>query len=444
MRPLVIIGNGIAGTTVARQVRKRADRPVMVISAEAPYFFSRTALMYYYMGQLTREALKPYEDHFWPKNRIELRQAQVTSLRPENRQLLLHDGTVIHYDQLVIATGSVPRPHPVLSFGIKGVQGFYHWQDVEQLIRLTPRIRQAVVVGGGLIGIELAEMLRAKDIGVTMIVKDAHYWGSILPPEEAALVHDQLRRHGVAVRYQTQVVRVETDANGHLSAVCTDSGETIGCQWAGVAIGVEPAIDFLRGSGISLRRGVLVNAFLETNLQDIYAAGDCAQFEPALPGRAQVEQVWYTGRMQGEVLARTLTGERTAYRPGPWFNSAKFFQLEYQVYGQVPAQDTADIESFVWQDPRQARLLRIAFRRDNGQVTGMHAMGIRYRHVVCEDWLKKGLHLSEVVAALPQANFDGEFGRRPEGDIQAAFRSRFPGLPLSESLPIKRWFEFWK
>ena len=106
MARIVIIGNGISGITAARHIRKRSDERITVISGESEHFFSRTALMYVYMGHMRHGHIKPYEDHFWAKNRIELKYAWAKSIDSARRQLRLSDGSVIAYGALVIATGS--------------------------------------------------------------------------------------------------------------------------------------------------------------------------------------------------------------------------------------------------------------------------------------------------------------------------------------------------
>src|SRR5210317_1030687 len=106
--PIIIIGNGIAGITTARHIRKRSDIPILIISKESRYFFSRTALMYVYMGHLKWEHTQPYEHHFWKKNRLDLCQETVTNIDPQAKTLELSNGSILSYTSLVLATGSLP------------------------------------------------------------------------------------------------------------------------------------------------------------------------------------------------------------------------------------------------------------------------------------------------------------------------------------------------
>ena len=155
MKHVVIIGNGIAGTTAARHIRKRSDDKITIISGETDHFFSRTALMYIYMGHMRYEHTKPYEDWFWAKNRLELKKGWVRSIDFQSKTLEL-DQEVLNYDSLILATGSKPNKFGWPGQDLKGVQGLYSFQDLELMEKNTQSIKEAVVVGGGLIGIEMA------------------------------------------------------------------------------------------------------------------------------------------------------------------------------------------------------------------------------------------------------------------------------------------------
>src|SRR5882762_3667308 len=169
---IVIIGNGIAGITTARNVRKLSDHEITVISSESKHFFSRTALMYVYMGHMKYEHIKPYEDWFWEKNRINLVFDHVENIVFENKECWLSSGKNISYDKLVIASGSKPNTIGINFSKIKGAQGLYSLQDLQLLEENSKNIKRAVIVGGGLIGVEMAEMLHTRNIPVTFLVME--------------------------------------------------------------------------------------------------------------------------------------------------------------------------------------------------------------------------------------------------------------------------------
>ncbi|QIL74447.1 NAD(P)/FAD-dependent oxidoreductase [Hymenobacter sp. HDW8] len=420
---LVIIGNGITGVTAAQTVRRlQPAARITLVSDESEHHYSRTALMYVYMGHLRYQDIKPYEDWFWKENRLELAHATATALDADQRQVQLSNGQSLTYDKLLLATGSVSRRAGWPGQNLLGVQGLYGLPDLAQMERNTHGISRGVVVGGGLIGVELAEMLHTRRIAATVLVRDQHYWGSVLPPEEAELVDQQFRQHDVDVRYRTELREILGDASGRVRAIVTSQGEEIECQWVGLGIGVAPNLSLAQRSALETDRGILVDELLQTNLPDVYAAGDCAQHRQPGAGEVPIEQLWYTGRMQGETVAHTICGRPTPYRRGVWFNSAKFFNLEYQTYGQVPARLPDGIESFYWQHPTANCALRINFApQANDAVLGFNAMGLRLRQAVCENWIKTKTPIQTVIGQLKTANFDPEFYRRHESAIQRQF-----------------------
>ena len=424
--PLIIVGNGIAGTTLARQVRKKSTRPILLISEEHPYFFSRTALMYVYMGHLTFEHTQPYESHFWKKNNITLLQERVTGFDPQKKEVFLAKGETLAYGDLVWAVGSRPNRFGWPGEQARRVQGLYHKQDLDQLEAWSPEIKEAVIVGGGLIGIELAEMLHSRGKKVCFLVRENSFWKSVLPTEDAALLNQHILQHGIDLRLNTELERIETDEKGNAMGVVTSKGERIQCQYVGLTAGVHPNIDFLKDSTLNCNRGILVNRFLETNLPNVYAIGDCAEQKEPVAGRRSIEAVWYTGRMMGETLAQTLCETKTAYQPGPWFNSAKFFDIEYQTYGQVISTPKPDEENqWFWQHPQKNILLRWAFHPETHRLMGINSFGIRIRHEVMHDWLLSDTTVETALENFPATTFDPEFTKNYQPEIQAAFQHQF-------------------
>src|SRR5687768_11154917 len=142
MKHIVIIGNGISGVTAARHIRKHSDHTITIISSETEHFFSRTALMYIYMGHLKYENTKPYEDWFWKKNRIELVKDHVQKIETPQKKLRLASGRQLAYDTLIIATGSRSNKPAWPGQDLKGVQGLYSYQDLQLMESNTKNIAQ--------------------------------------------------------------------------------------------------------------------------------------------------------------------------------------------------------------------------------------------------------------------------------------------------------------
>ncbi len=428
MEHIVILGNGISGVTLARHIRKLSDKKITIISAETEFFFSRTALMYVYMGHMKFEHIQPYEKNFWTKNRIELKKGYVSTIKPENKTLIFSDGESFTYDKLILAVGSKPNKFGWPGQDLIGVQGLYSKQDLDTLEINAPNnkvCKRAVIVGGGLIGIELAEMLRSRNIPVTFLVRESSFWNGVLPKGESEMLNRHIKSHHIDLRLSTNLREIKSDDKGQVqSVILEETGEEIFCNVVGLTPGVSPNIDFLKDSGIELSRGIKVNRFLETNIPDIYAIGDCAEQREAIGNRRSIEAVWYTGRMMGETLAQTICGNKIAYQPGHWFNSAKFLDIEYQTYGWVFATPKENNQHFHWKHEDDTKCITIEYHKSTNIFIGVNTFGIRMRHEVFDKWLTEKRDMDYVMNHLEDANFEPEFFKTYEKEIISAYNKQ--------------------
>lgn len=432
-RTIVIIGNGVTGITAARHIRKRsANARILVVSGETDHHFSRTALMYIFMGDLTYEDTKPYADDFWRKNRIDLKRDWVKEIDPASQEIIFDDDTRQEYDELILATGSKSNKFGWPGQDLEGVQGLYSYQDLENMEQLSADTRHAVIVGGGLIGVEVAEMLLTRGISITFLVREKNFWDIVLPKGEAKMINREIRRHRhIDLRLETELEEILADENGRARAVKTKDGKNIDCQMVFLTVGVSPNIEFVKASSIECDRGILIDDHFRTSAPHVWAGGDCAQHREPPAGRRPLEQVWYTGKMHGEHIAANLCDDERPYLPGVWFNSAKFLDIEYQTYGVVMPQPKENEEDFYWESPAGNHSLRLRFDRESSVVTGVNVFGLRHRHAVWEHWIERGHRASDVMSNLGAANFDPEFYQQYEEEITASFNGRFPLLHTS-------------
>ena len=257
---IVIIGNGIAGITTARHVRKHSDHDITVISSETDFFWSRTALMYIFMGHMKFDHTKPYEDWFWKKNRINLMRKYVTAIQPDQKTISFAEGGDLKYDKLVLATGSRSNRYGWPGQDLAGVQGMVSYQDLLSMEQYARDTKRAVVVGGGLIGIEMAEMFHSRHIPVTFLVREDSFWNRVMPPEESAMINRAIRRHGIDLRLQSELKEILPDDNGRVRAVVTSEGEEIACEFVGLTAGVSPNISLADSAGVETGRGFVLHS----------------------------------------------------------------------------------------------------------------------------------------------------------------------------------------
>ncbi len=406
----VIVGNGVAGITAAFTIRSRDEKAaVIVISDESDYFFSRTALMYAFLDKMSRRDLEPHERGLYDDLGIQRVRGRVSDLDANNRTLTLAEGRTIVYDRLLLATGSLPnRPDwEGLDDVRDGIVHFVRLQDLDNCERLTRRGEKAVVVGGGLIGVELVECLNHHGMDVTFLVREPWYWPAALGEPEGRMVAAHIREHGVHVEESEAVERVESDSGGRASAVVCKSGKRFECALLGIAIGVHPAVEWLSrvSTPPAIRKGIMVQTDFRASLPDVWAAGDCADIQftnkPAL-----VEQIWYSAKRQGELAGRSMLGDAVQYSPPVFYNSAKFFDIEYTTVGSFGA---AGSQEHFTRLPGKAVTVRIAETGD--AVCGFNMLGSRWDHTILERWIAERRPLEYVLERLQHAQFDVEFGR---------------------------------
>ena len=229
-----------------------------------------------------------------------------------------------------------------------------------------------------------------------------------------------IREQGLDLKLNTSLVEIEDNGKGKVCAVRTDPEERIECQMVGLTAGVSPNIELVKDSPIETGRGVLVSEQLQTNIPNIYSAGDCAEIKTD-GERNLIQQVWYTGKRQGKLAGEVMAGETSSYTPGIWYNSAKFLDLEYQVYGQVNLKIPGEKNLF-WEHANHKHAIRVVYT-DEG-VIGMNLMGLRYRHEVCESWIADKRSVNDVLDNLSEANFDPEFFQTHEAEIVPALREQ--------------------
>lgn len=417
----VIIGNGVAGITAAMTLRQRdAECQITIISGESDYFFSRTALMYCYMDRMERRETEPYERKVYARQNIERVRDWVSDCDADSRHVILRSGRSLHYDRLLLATGSAPNEvrWKGLDSVRDGVVAFVTLDDLDRCERLTPSTREAVVVGGGLIGVELAECLAHHRKRVTFLVREPWYWPAALAAEEAEIVSGHIRGHGVDVRLNETISEVAAGADGRVCAVKTEAGTEFPCQMLGVCVGVHPAVDWLRSvkSPPQLGRGIRISLDFSTSLPNVWAAGDCAEFERS--GKPVIEQLWYTARRQGEMAALSMLGDSVAYDPALFYNSAMFFDIEYTTVGAVNDAPPG-ARSFFFRIPGAEASVRVV--EHGGAVAGFNTLGSRWNHNLFERWIRERRPMDYALERLADAQFDPEFSRMSLHGITAAY-----------------------
>lgn len=404
----VIVGNGVAGINATGVIRRRDDSAeITIISSESDHFFARTALMYVQCGQMSEEDIRPFGSDHYEQMRFNRVRGRVTTLNADDQSLKLEDGRNVDYDSLLIASGSVPRMADWPGQDLDGVGNFVTWQNLEWMREKAAISERAVIVGGGLIGVEVAEVLLKAGLEVTMVIREDWYWPIALDRREGEMIQQHMERHGCKLLLKTECQEV-VGSGGKVVGLKTNHGDVIDCDMVVFTIGVVPQTNWLRDSGLELGNsgGIVVDDQLKTNLPDIWAAGDCASVV-WFNGVRRPEQLWYTSRDQGLIAGANMCGSEKVYRRGILYNSAKFFDVEYTTAGLVNFNLDGE-QNWYHREPGTCYSMRITYLPDN-RVVGFNMLGRRWDHRVLTCWVDEKRSLGWVLRHLGEALFDEEF-----------------------------------
>jgi NAD(P)H-nitrite reductase large subunit len=246
---------------------------------------------------------------------------------------------MLPYDALLIATGAraVPAPFPGGDLdGVVYLDTLDNTLDIVQRAKRAQSARSAVIVGGGITALELAEGLAHHGVETHYLVRKHNLWSALLNDNESHLVERQIQHHGVRIHYGHEIAEIAGE-RGKVAAVRTTQGEVIPCQIVGVAIGVRPNLALTKDTPLNVDRGILTDEYLQTNVPGVFAAGDCAQIFDVWSGEHRVDSLWPTAVTSGRAAAQNMLGLKHPYHKGVPFNAALLFGLHLTAIGQVAA-----------------------------------------------------------------------------------------------------------
>lgn len=338
--PIVIIGGGRAAASLIDAYREEGgDALITVISADEQPPYNRPPLS---KGVIRREmeALETlvHDALVYDDLAVELRLGTtVDSVDLGTHTVCVGGGETIPYGTLVIASGARPRQLAVPGADLPAVHTFRTLADAVTVGEAASDARKALVVGGSFIGAEVAASLRMVGLEVTIV----ELGDRLVPALASQELSDQIRElyieHGIEVALGEQVE--EFQANGRmLTGARTASGRTIEAFLAVVGVGVEPNVDFLKGSGLELVDGIVVDDHFRSSVADVYAIGDVARFDDVLAGRSRRIEHWSNADSQGAHLGRNLAGGRKAYQEVSAFFT-KMFDVQLQLLGDTEGVD---------------------------------------------------------------------------------------------------------
>ena len=312
----VIIGGVAAGTkTAAKLKRENPDAEVVLYTKGNDISYAGCGLPYYVGGSIESrdEIIVNTPEKFMKLTGVTVYTgSEAEKVLPESKTVIVN-GSSVSYDKLILAVGANPIIPPVDGVNLPGVFTVRTPDDSINMRNYLPNAKKAVVVGGGFIGLEMADNLMAQGLSVTVIDMADQLLPNILDADMSDFLRRKLQERNLRILTGTALNAI--NGSGKVESISTSAG-TIPADMVVLSVGIRPATKFIEGTGIETERGLIITDYFgKTNLEDIYAVGDCAMVENRITGRRQWSAMGSTANIAGRALALSLSGEKTAY-PG--------------------------------------------------------------------------------------------------------------------------------
>jgi nitrite reductase (NADH) large subunit len=356
---LVVVGNGMAGMRALEECLARApDRyEITVIGAEPHPNYNRILLSSVLAGDKTLDEIVINGPRWYAERGVRLMLGtRAVAIDRTARRVVLDDGNSVPYNKLLLATGSKPMAPPIPGLSLPNVRAFRDIADVEAMIKAAKTERRAVVIGGGLLGLEAAWGLKRRGMAVTLVHLMPTLMERQLDAAAAALLQRDLDARGIT--FFTNAQTDEISGTERAEAVVLADGRRIAADVVVLAVGIRPNIDLASGAKLDVNRGILVGDDMATGDPDIYAVGECIEHNGLVFGL--VAPIWDQARVCGARLAGDVGA---VYVPPPAFTSLKITGVDVFSVGALAAADDAD-EELTLHDAKRGLYKKVILRED--------------------------------------------------------------------------------
>jgi NADPH-dependent 2,4-dienoyl-CoA reductase/sulfur reductase-like enzyme/nitrite reductase/ring-hydroxylating ferredoxin subunit len=340
---IVIVGGGAAGFAAAEMLRRQDYRgSIVMLSQDAVAPVDRPNLSKDYLaGSAPEDWLPLRPDDFYAGANIDLRlNTEVTSIDTKTRRVVLAGGEAVAYDRLLLATGAEPVRLPIPGADQPHVHVLRSLADSRAIIGLAGGARRAIVIGASFIGLEAAAALRARDVEVHVVGLEQRPMERVLGPQMGDFVRSLHEEHGVIFHLGDTVTAIDG------KRATLKSGGVLEADVVVVGVGVRPRLALAEKAGLAVDRGVTVNAYLETSVPGVYAAGDIARWPDPHTGENIRVEHWVVAERQGQTAARNMLGQREVFDAVPFFWS-QHYDVPINYVGHAEKWDQIEVDGSI-------------------------------------------------------------------------------------------------
>ena len=365
MKKYLILGNGVAGTTAAENIRQNdGTGEITIVTDEDIPFYYRIRLPDYLGGMVAESELVAKKEAWYDEKKISLQlSSRVSAADSGRKHVITADGLTYAYDSLLLANGSHPFVPPIKGSNIKGVFALHTIRDVRQISQAAEKIRNVVLIGGGLLGLETANALHKLEKNVTVVEFFPRLLPRQLDNEGAARLQHFFESKGFSFRLGTTTKEITGDDS--VEQVLLEHGEILPAQMVIISAGVRPNLELAKMLGLKTDKGVIVDQFMRTSQPDIYAAGDVIEFEDRTYG------IWPAAMEQGKIAGINISGGKTAYNGTTLSNILKVAGIDLASAGEIDEEKKFESKIVASDDTYKKVVI------NNGKVIGCIMLGDR-------------------------------------------------------------------
>ncbi|TNF56128.1 NAD(P)/FAD-dependent oxidoreductase [bacterium] len=352
----VIIGNGVAGTTAASNIRKLdSSGEITILTDEALPFYSRIRLIDYLAGEINEKGLVINKDDWYEKHNINLLlKTPVSEIDKDKKQVITVSGERLEYDRLLIATGGFSFIPPIAGAEKKGVFTLRTLKDAQELIQYAGEKKNVLLIGGGVLGLEAGNSLRKRRHRITVV----EFFPRLLPrqmdPDGAEVLKSQMEDMGFTfyLGAKSKEILGKKSATGLL----LEDGTWIDTDLIIISAGVRPQAELAKNLGMTVKKGLLVNDRMETEIKDIFAAGDVIEHNERFYG------IWPAAQKQGEIAGINMGGGNARYEGTTMSNVLKVVGIDLAAAGDIDADGR--FESVIHKDKEKYTYKKLVIKND--------------------------------------------------------------------------------
>jgi len=399
----LIIGGSAAGISAIEGIRTfDKTGEIILVSDETYQLYSRCLLSYYLAGVISEEKLKFKEENFFEKNKVKkFLGIKAEKVYPEEKYVLLSDGTKLNYDKLLIGTGGSAKLEEIPGKEKDGVFVLRKIDDAKKILSKLEQTKRVVVLGGGLVGLRAAYALKARNCDVSVIVKSQQILSQMLDFSSAKIIQEHLEEKGI--KFYLGLSAKEIVGNGNVKGVILENGQKIDCGIVIIGKGVSPNLDLIRGTNIKTHWGIVVDENLRTNIEDIYAAGDVAETVDLSSDQPDINALWPCAVEQGRIAGINMAGGSEKYDGSLGMNSLEFYGLPVISAG-ITRPKGADFEELIKQDTKNKIYKKVVLR--NNRIVGMILVRKIEKAGIFTTLIKKKVNVESIRAKLLDETFD--------------------------------------